>query len=179
MKVGKLLFSEKEIETKVHELAQRISQDYAKEELLCIGILKGAFMFFPDLVRRLSFSVSIDFIAASSYKGAESSGKLELHSLHREPIEGRHILLVEDIIDTGASLHAIREILLKQHPASLECCTLLSKKIRRLIPLEVKYKGFEIDDQFAVGYGLDWEGKFRNLPSICSAVAEREEENPL
>ncbi len=175
MKVGKLLFSEKEIETKVHALARQISHDYQGKELLCIGILKGAFMFFPDLVRRLNFSVTIDFIAASSYKGTESSGELSLHSLHQEKIENKHVLLIEDIIDTGESLKSILNILAKQNPASLEICCLLSKRIRRSVEIETKYIGFEIDDQFAVGYGLDWEGKFRNLPSICRAVAERGE----
>ncbi len=166
MLVGKPLLGEKEIQAKVKELAEAISRDFAGEELVAIGILKGAFMFYSDLIRHIDVPVTVDFIIASSYLKTESTGEVRIHADIREDISGKNVLLVEDIVDTGITLNHIRERILQRAPARLAVTALLDKRERRIVDVPIEYKGFEIPDRYVVGYGLDFDGKFRNLPYI-------------
>jgi hypoxanthine phosphoribosyltransferase len=164
---GKPLLSAEQIQEKVGELARRISEDYAGKEILAVGILKGSFMFFADLIRSIQVPVSIDFLLATSYIKTASSGSVTVHYDIREEVDGKHVLLIDDIIDTGISLSQIREQVLAKKPASLRICALLDKKERRVIDTPIDYVGFEIPNQFVVGYGLDFENQYRNLPYIA------------
>ena len=163
-----MLVTSEEIQEKVRELAERITGDYRGENLLLVGILRGAVVFLSDLMRHLELSCEIDFMDVSSYgTGTSSSGVVRILKDLEEDITGRHVLIVEDIIDTGLTLSYLRRILLARKPASLEICTLLSKPSRRQADIDVKYLGFEVPDEFVVGYGLDYAGAYRNLPDIC------------
>jgi hypoxanthine phosphoribosyltransferase len=166
MIIGTPLLTTEQIQRKVAELAERISRDYSDKEIVAVGILKGSFMFYPDLIRSVRVPVTVDFIIASSYMSTISSGEVKIHCDVREDIAGRHVLLVDDIIDTGISLNYIRECLLSRTPASLKTCILLDKKERRVVDVPVEYSGFEIPNKFVVGYGLDYENRYRNLPFI-------------
>lgn len=163
---GKPLLATEQIQGKIAELAATISRDYAGKDILAVGILKGSFMFFADLVRLINVPASIDFILATSYVKTGSTGEVTVHYNIREQIEGRHVLLIDDIIDTGVSLNTIRERILAQNPASLKICALLDKKERRIVDVPMDYIGFEIPNHFVVGYGLDYENQYRNLPYI-------------
>ncbi len=165
---GGVLVSSKEIQEKVREMGERITEDYRREKLLLVGILRGAVIFLSDLMRHLELPCEIDFMDVSSY-GTEttSSGVVRILKDLEENITGRHVLIVEDIIDTGLTLSYLRRSLLARKPASLEICALLSKPSRRRVELDVKYLGFEVPDDFVVGYGLDFAGAYRNLPDIC------------
>ena len=167
MVVGKPLFSEEDIQKKVRELAAQISSDFQGQELVTIGILKGAFMFFADLVRHIKVPLTIDFIIASSYIKESTTGEVKIHYDIREEIEGKNVLLVEDIVDTGITLNYLRERFLSRSPKSLKICALLDKKERRLVDVPIDYKGFEIPNEFVVGYGLDYNNQYRNLPYIA------------
>ncbi len=166
MFIGTPLITEEQIQRKVKELAQKISNDYAQKDLIVIGILKGSFMFFSDLIRYIKSPLKIDFIIASSYVKDSSSGEVKIHYFPREEIQGKDILLVDDIIDTGISLQYIREKILEQNPASLKICVLLDKKERRIIEVPIDYIGFSVPNKFIVGYGLDYQERFRNIPYI-------------
>jgi len=166
MVIGKPFLSVEQIQGKVKQLAHTISVDYRGKELIAVGILKGAFMFFSDLVRNIQVPMHIDFLISSSYSKTESTGEVCLHADIRRSVEGKHVLLVEDIVDTGLSLNNIKDMLLSRNPASLKICALLDKKSRRKVDLEINYAGFEIPDHFVVGYGLDFEDRYRNLPYI-------------
>ncbi len=166
MIIGKPLLAVEQIQNKVKEIAAKISGDYEGKEIVSVGILKGAFMFFSDLVKLIQVPMIIDFIIASSYTEAESSGIVNVHSDLRENIRGKHVLLIEDIIDSGNSLNYIRDLLLKRNPASLKTCVLLDKRSRRTVDVPLDYVGFEIPNEFVVGYGLDYDNKFRNLPYL-------------
>lgn len=164
--VGELL-SEEQIQTRVGELAAQISNDYQGKEILLVGVLKGAFVFCADLLRRLTVPVQVDFMAVSSYGAStESSGVLRILKDLDASVTGRHVLLVEDIVDTGLTLRYLREYLERQDPASLKICTLLDKPARRQTPVQVEYVGFEIPDAFIVGYGIDYAQRYRSLPYI-------------
>src|SRR5918992_139660 len=165
---GGVLVSSKEIQEKVREMGERITEDYRGEWLLLVGILRGAVVFLSDLMRHLQLPCEIDFMEVSSY-GADttSSGVVRILKDLEEDISGRHVLIIEDIIDTGLTLSSLRRSLLARKPASLEICALLSKPSRRRTDLEVRYLGFEVPDEFVVGYGLDYAGAYRNLPDIC------------
>jgi hypoxanthine phosphoribosyltransferase len=167
MITGKPFLNAEDIQNKVSELALRISKDYEGKEILAVGILKGAFMFFSDLLRKIQVPVSVDFLIASSYVKTDTSGKINLHADLREDIRGKHLLLVEDIIDTGLTMNFIKELLLERKPASLKICAFLDKVSRRKIELPIDYTGYKIPDHYVVGYGLDYENKFRNLPYIA------------
>ncbi len=167
MVVGKPLFSEEDIQKKVKELAEQISKDFEGQELVTIGILKGAFMFFADLVRHIKVPLTIDFIVASSYIKESTTGEVKIHYDIREEIEGKNVLLVEDIVDTGITLNYLRERFLSRSPKTLKICALLDKKERRLVDVPIDYKGFEIPNEFVVGYGLDYNNQYRNLPYIA------------
>ena len=164
---GRVLVASEEIGEKVRELGERISEDYRDEEILLLGILRGAVVFLSDLMRCLELPCEIDFMEVSSY-GVEttSSGVVRILKDLEEDITGRHVLIIEDIIDTGLTLSYLRRTLLARKPASLEICALLSKPSRRQADLEVRYLGFDVPDEFVVGYGIDYAGAYRNLPDI-------------
>ena len=166
MVVGTPFLTVEQIQKKNRELADRISADYRGKNLLAVGILKGAFIFFSDLVRLIKVPLTIDFIIASSYLKDETSGEIKIHYHLREDIADRDVLLVEDIVDTGITLNYLRERILNEEPRSLKICTFLDKKERREVDVPIDYVGFEIPNKFVVGYGLDYDNKYRNLPYI-------------
>jgi hypoxanthine phosphoribosyltransferase len=163
---GKPFLTAEQIQKRVSELAASISADYKGKEFLAVGILKGAFMFFADLVKSITVPMDIDFITASSYVKTESEGRIKIYADLREDIRDRNVLLIDDIADTGLTLDHVRNMLLARNPSSLKICTFLDKKGRRQIDITIDYVGFEIPNEYVVGYGLDYENKFRNLPYI-------------
>ncbi|MBI4697755.1 MAG: hypoxanthine phosphoribosyltransferase [Nitrospirae bacterium] len=167
MITGKPLFTAEQVQQRVKDLAARISKDYAGKELLTIGILKGAFMFFSDIVKHIQTPMEIDFLNASSYNKTESTGKIRIHADLRENIKDKHVLIIEDIIDTGYTLKYITDMLVPRNPASFKICVFLDKIAHRRVDVKLDYVGYEIPDKFVVGYGLDYENKFRNLPYIA------------
>lgn len=163
----KILLTEEAIRGRVKELGSKISRDYAGQEILVIGILKGAMIFLADLVRNITVSTKFDFMAVSSYgSSTKSSGVVRILRDLDHGIEGRHVLIVEDIIDTGLTLNYMVDNLKSRDPASLKICTLLDKPSRRAAPVEIHYNGFSIPDEFVVGYGLDCNECYRYLPYI-------------
>ncbi|MCJ7481669.1 MAG: hypoxanthine phosphoribosyltransferase [Thermodesulfovibrionales bacterium] len=166
MIIGKPLLTTRQIQVKVKELAQNISKDYVGKEILAVGILKGSFMFFSDIVREIEVPLTLDFILASSYVKSETSGEVKIHYDIREDISDKHVLLIDDIVDTGITLNQIRERILSRFPLSLKICTFLDKKERREVDIPLDYVGYVIPNQFVVGYGLDYDNKYRNLPYI-------------
>jgi hypoxanthine phosphoribosyltransferase len=157
-----------EISAAVDRLAAEIRRDYAGKEPLLLGILKGSFMFMADLVRRLDFTLEIDFIRLSSYGGGtESSGKINVVQGLHSVVRGKDVLVVEDIIDTGLTVAYLLDYLHKKRPASLKLCALLDKPSRRRVPVSIDYTGITVPDKFLVGYGLDCDEVYRNLPDIC------------
>lgn len=178
----KILLSEEEIRVRVVELGKQISVDYAGKEVLVIGILKGAMIFLADLVRNITVPTHFDFMAVSSYgSSTKSSGAVRILKDLDRGIEGRHVLIVEDIIDTGLTLNYLVDNLRSRGPASLGICTLLDKPSRREAPVEIDYNGFSIPDEFVVGYGLDYNESYRNLPyiMIMSPRVYRNGDTPL
>jgi hypoxanthine phosphoribosyltransferase len=166
--VKEVLIPSSEIQEKVGEMGELITEDYRGERPLLVGILRGAVVVLGDLMRNIDLPCEIDFMDISSYgTGTSSSGVVRILKDLEEDITDRHVLIVEDIIDTGLTLSYIRRSLLARGPASLEICALLSKPSRRRVELDVKYLGFEVPDEFVVGYGLDFAGAYRNLPDIC------------
>ena len=163
-----VLISEEQIRKRVAELAGQISADYAPDEdVLLIGILRGAFIFLADLSRRLTVTHKIDFIALSSYdRGDRPTGAVRLLLDLRSEIKGKHVLIVEDIVDTGHTLEYLMQSLLARRPASLKTCALTRKQARHEVPVAIDYLGFDIPDVWVVGYGLDFEDRFRTLPYI-------------
>jgi hypoxanthine phosphoribosyltransferase len=168
-----VLVPSEKIGDRVRELAELITEDYRGEELLLVGILRGAVVFLSDLMRYLELPCEIDFMDISSYgAGTTSSGVVRILKDLEEDITGRHVLIIEDIIDTGLTLSYLRRTLLARKPASLEICALLSKPSRRQVRLDVRYMGFEVPDEFVVGYGIDFAGSYRNLPDIHALKPE-------
>ena len=166
--VAEVLIPSEQIQEKVREIGGRITQDYAGEKPLLVGVLRGAFVVMGDLMRYIDLPCEVDFMDISSYgSGSSSSGVVRILKDLEEDITDRHVLIVEDIIDTGLTLSYLRRSLLARKPASLEICALLTKPSRRRVELNVKYLGFEVPDEFVVGYGLDYAGAYRNLPDIC------------
>jgi hypoxanthine phosphoribosyltransferase len=166
--VKEVLIPSSDIQEKVRELGERITEDYRGEKPLLIGVLRGAVVVMGDLMRNIDLQCEIDFMDISSYgTGTSSSGVVRILKDLEEDITDRHVLIVEDIIDTGLTLSYLLRSLLARKPASLEICALLSKPSRRRVDLDVKYLGFEVPDEFVVGYGLDYAGAYRNLPDIC------------
>lgn len=164
--IAERLIPESQLQTRVRALAGEISRDYTGKEPVLVGILRGSIMFLADLLRYVSIPVTIDFLAISSYVGRDSSGVVRLLKDLDRSITGQHVLLVEDIIDTGLTLSYVLRSLRTRQPASLEVCTLLNKPARRLVEQPIKYVGFDIPDHFVVGYGLDYNQRYRNLPFI-------------
>ena len=167
MVVGRPLFTVEQIQQRVRELAGRISEEYEGKNLLAVGILRGAFMFMSDLVRAIRVPLTVDFIIASSYLKTDTTGDVKVHYDIREDVTDKDVLFVEDIVDTGITLNQLRERILARHPRSLRICAFLDKRERRKVNVPLDYVGFEIPNQFVVGYGLDYENKFRNLPYIA------------
>ena len=166
--VKEVLISSAEIEAKVREIGARITEDYRGEKPLLVGILRGAVVVMSDLMRNIDLRCELDFMDISSYgTGSSSSGVVRILKDLEEDITDRHVLIVEDIIDTGLTLSYLMRSLNARKPASLEICALLSKPSRRRADLDVRYLGFEVPDEFVVGYGLDYAGAYRNLPDIC------------
>ncbi|QIN79667.1 hypoxanthine phosphoribosyltransferase [Rubrobacter marinus] len=171
--MGEVLVGSEEIREKVREMGERITEDYAGERLLLVGILRGAVVVLSDLMRCVELPCDIDFMDISSYgSGTSSSGVVRILKDLEEDVAGRHVLIVEDIIDTGLTLSYLKRSLLARKPASLEICTLLTKPSRRQVDLEIKYVGFEVPDVFVVGYGIDYAGSYRNLPEIRALEPE-------
>jgi hypoxanthine phosphoribosyltransferase len=162
-----LLLSKEKIAGAVKQLAAEIEQDYRGKNPLLLGVLKGSFVFLADLVRCLDFPVELDFIRLGSYgKGTQSGGEINLiHGLSSE-VRGRHVLIVEDIVDTGLTAAFLLDYLMKRGPASLKICSLLDKPFGRQTDIKIDFSGFTVPDKFVVGYGLDWGEKYRNLPDI-------------
>ena len=157
-----------EIEAKIGEMAAQIRRDYLDKHPVLICVLKGSFMFTADLVRRLNFPLEIEFVQLSSYgKGTESSGKIKVEKYLRCPIEGRDVLVTEDIVDTGITIAFLLDYLRREKPASLKLCALVDKPSRRQVQVAIDYLGFTVPDKFLVGYGLDCDENFRYLPDIC------------
>ena len=167
MIIGKPFRTVEEIQRRVRELAEKISSDYAGREILAVGILKGSFMFFADIVRLIQVPMNIDFLVASSYIRTKTTGDVKIHADVREAIEGKHVVLIEDIVDTGLTMKYLKELLMKRNPASLKVCAFLDKRANRKVNLQVDYVGYVIPDHFVVGYGLDYENRYRNLPYIA------------
>ncbi len=166
-KIEEILIPENQIQKKIEELGNKISKDYQGKELICIGVLRGAIIFLADLARYIRVPMLIDFISISSYGAStESSGVVRILKDLDENIEKKNILIVEDIVDTGLTLDYLIRMLKSRNPASLRVCTLLNKKERRQIDVPIDYSGFDIPDKFVVGYGLDFNGLYRNIPYI-------------
>lgn len=162
-----VLIPEADIRERVAELGQVISESYEGKEVVLVGILTGSFYFLTELSQRIKVPVEIDFMAASSYGNAtESSGQVILTKDLSRSIEGKHVIIVEDIIDSGNTLKMLGELLKKRNPASIELAVLLDKPERRVVDIEADYVGFEIPDEFVVGWGLDYRQKYRNLPYV-------------
>ena len=171
--IADILIGPKEIEYRVTELARRISADYASLDPVLIGVLKGTAFFFGDLFRAVTIPCSIDFLAITPYRtGSAPAGSVRFLKDLDQSIEGRHVLLVEDIIDTGLTLRYVRRNLEARRPASFSVCCLLNKPARRLVETDIRYTGFSIPDRFVVGYGLDYAQRYRNLPFIGVLKAE-------
>ena len=164
--IESILITEEEIRKRVNELAQIISRDYRGTKPLLVGLLKGSFIFLADLARALDIDSEIDFMTVSSYGNSMENSEVRILKDLGEPIQGRDILIVEDIIDTGLTLSRILELLAARHPRSLKVCTLLNKPTRRKAQVTVDYNGFDIDDVFVAGYGIDFAQKYRNLPQL-------------
>jgi hypoxanthine phosphoribosyltransferase len=166
--LGDILVQRDELAHRIKELAEEVSRDYEGRSLLLIGVLKGAVFFLADLMRHLEVDCELDFMAVSSYGAStESSGVVRILKDLDAPIEGKHVLIVEDIVDSGLTLSYLFRMLRARKPASLEVCALLTKPERREIDLPIKYVGFEIPNRFAIGYGLDHGERYRNLPYVA------------
>lgn len=171
--VREVLVSSAEIQDKVRELGERITRDYAGEKLLLVGILNGSVVVLSDLMRHIGLPCEIDFMDVSSYgAGTTSSGDVRIIKDLDRDVTGRHVLIVEDIVDTGLTLSHLLRLLRSRGTTTLEICALLSKPSRREVELEIKYLGFEVPDEFVVGYGIDYAGSYRNLPDVCALKTE-------
>jgi hypoxanthine phosphoribosyltransferase len=165
--IQEVLFSEDQLATRIRELGEEVSRDYAGQSVLLVAVLRGAVLFIADLSRQIAVPVEIDFMAVSSYgSSTKSSGVVRILKDLDEQIEGRHVLVVEDILDTGLTLKYLLKNLASRKPASLEVITLLSKEGKQRVPISCKYVGFACPDEFVVGYGLDYSERYRNLPYI-------------
>ena len=165
-----VLISSEDIQHRVAELGQQISADYGDRPVVLVGVLKGSFMFMADLVRHITSPVRLEFIGTKSYNGASSSGEVQLTKDLDKPIQGEDVLLVEDIVDTGLTLNYLHHLLAQRGPLSVRTAAFLDKPSRRRIEVHADYVGFEIEDRFVVGYGLDFDQKYRNLRDLCVLV---------
>jgi hypoxanthine phosphoribosyltransferase len=173
--IGEILVQPDELKQRVRSLGEAVSAEYADRDLLLIGVLKGAVFFLADLMRQISIPCEVDFMAVSSYGSAtDSSGVVRILKDLDTPIEGRHVLIVEDIVDSGLTLQYLLRNLGARNPATLEVCALLTKPSRRKVDLPLRFTGFEIPDRFAIGYGLDHAEHYRNLPYVAALAMEEE-----
>jgi hypoxanthine phosphoribosyltransferase len=175
--VGKALIPQNRLQERVSELGKEISESYGDKDLALIAILRGSFIFAADLMRALTISASIDFMAISSYAGQQGSGVVRITKDLDQSIAGRDALLIEDIIDTGLTANYLIETLKRRKPSSIALCALLDKSARRIIDLPIAYRGFDIPDAFVVGYGMDYQQRYRNLPYIAELRAIRPANN--
>lgn len=164
--IKEILLSEEQINKRVKELADLINKDYKGKDLFLIGVLKGSFIFLSDLVKHIKINTTIDFMMISSYEGKQSSGVVRILLDLKQPIEGKDVLVVEDIVDTGLTISYLLKAMKARKPSSIEVCTLLNKPSCRRVKVNLKYVGFDIPDKFVVGYGLDYKEYYRNLPYI-------------
>jgi len=166
--IGKILVPREVIAEKVRELGRRISEDYKDGDLILIGVLKGAFIFLADLMREITINVDMDFISVSSYANdTKSSGIVRIIKDVDINISNKHVLIVEDIVDTGLTLNHLKELFQTRGPKSVKICAIFDKPSRRKVDITVDYKGIEIPNEFVIGYGLDYQGRYRNLPDLC------------
>jgi hypoxanthine phosphoribosyltransferase len=165
---GRPIVTQEQMRSRIRELGRQISADYAGKDLVLVGVLKGAYAFFADLARAIRIPVQVDFIIVTSYgTQAKTSGKVKLVTELTEKIRNRDVLLVEDIVDSGLTVQYLTKALAKQKPRSIKVCTLLSKPERRVVDVPLQYIGFRIPDQYVVGYGLDYQQQYRNLPYLA------------
>ena len=167
--IEKVVFSEEELKKRIAELGKEITEDYkdVKETIYCVGILKGAVVFYTDLVRNINLPVHFDFMIASSYgNGTESSGSVKILKDLDYDVEGKHLIIIEDIIDSGTTMNYLMKYFRERKPKSVKLCSLLSKPSRRTVDVNIDYCGYTVPDEFLVGYGLDYAEKYRNLPYI-------------
>lgn len=171
--ISQVLFNEEQIKFRISEIASQINDDYQDKHPVFVGVLKGVFIFMADLLRKIEIDCDVDFLAISNYSNdARNRGMVRLVKDLEISIEGRHVLFIEDVIDTGLTLNFLLRNLQERNPASLRVCTLFNKASRRLIELPIQYKGFDLPDKFVVGYGLDYNEKYRNLPYVGIIKAE-------
>lgn len=171
--ISQILFTEEQIKNRISEIASQINKDYKNKCPVFVGVLKGVFIFMADLLRKIEIDCDVDFLAISNYSNdARNRGVVRLVKDLDIPIEGRHVLFIEDVIDTGLTINYLLRNLLERNPASLNVCTLFDRPSRRLIDLSIQYKGFDLSDKFIVGYGLDYNERYRNLPYVGIIKAE-------
>jgi len=177
--IGPIFLSQAQIQERVAELGAQISRDYADQDLLVVGVLKGVLFFLADLLRAISIPVTVDFLAISRYgPSQETRGVVRLTKDLNETVAGRHVLFIEDIIDTGLTTHFIMRSLRLREPASLAACVLLNRVRRRIIDVELTYVGFDVSDDFVVGYGLDFREQYRHLPYLVKFEPDQTEPTP-
>ncbi|MBQ0134592.1 MAG: hypoxanthine phosphoribosyltransferase [Clostridiales bacterium] len=163
-----ILYTEEQLRARVDELGRELSRDFAGKNPVFLGVLKGCFVFMADLIRRFDGPCTLDFMAVSSYGGGTTStGAVKITKDLSSSIHGRHVIIVEDILDTGITLSYLRKYLMNQEPASLTICTMFDKPERRTVPIEAEYSGFTIPNAFVVGYGLDYDERYRNYPGLA------------
>ncbi|MGQ0666726.1 MAG: hypoxanthine phosphoribosyltransferase [Nitrospiraceae bacterium] len=175
---GRPIVTQEQMRTRIRELGRQISADYAGKDLVLVGVLKGAYAFYADLARAIRIPVRVDFLVVTSYGSrAKTSGKVKLVTELTEEIKGKDVLLVEDIVDSGLTVQHLLKSLAKKKPRSIRVCTLLSKPDRRVVDVHVEYVGFKIPNRYVVGYGLDYQQKYRNLPylAVLDQVDEKDE----
>ncbi|HVN55190.1 MAG TPA: hypoxanthine phosphoribosyltransferase [Anaerolineaceae bacterium] len=172
--IGRIIISQEEIEERVSQLGELITRDYQdSQRLLLLGLLRGSVMFITDLMRKIQRPLTMDFMSVSSYSGSESSGFVRIDSDHKTNIHGWDVILIDDIVDSGYTIHTIRKLLLDRRPRSLRVCAFLDKVDKHKVDIAIDYCGFTIPDYFVVGYGLDIDEKGRNLPYIASVDLEK------
>lgn len=165
--VERVLYTEEELRQRVRELAEEITRDYEGKEVVLASVLRGSYIFMADLTRAIDLPMTVDFMVVSSYgAGTTSSGQVEIKKDLSDSIEGKHLIIVEDILDSGNTLYYLMDVLRVRKPASIKICTLMDKPERRAKPITADYSGFTIPDAFVVGYGLDYDEKYRNLPYV-------------
>jgi hypoxanthine phosphoribosyltransferase len=171
--VGTVMINEKEIAKRAEEIGKVITEEFAGQEILVIGILKGAVLWLTDVIRNIELDVRIDFMAVSSYgAGTKSSGAVKIIKDLDDPIEGKNVIIIEDIVDSGITLNYLKNYLLSMEPKTLKICTFLDKPTGRQIGIDIDYTGFTVPDKFIVGYGLDYAQKYRNLPYVTCLTDE-------
>ena len=172
--IGKVLISQTEIEARVSEIGALITRDYQhSEKLLLLGLLRGSVVFITDLMRKIHHPITMDFMSVSSYAGSDTTGFIRIDADHKTNINGWDVILIDDIVDSGYTIHTVRKLLLDRNPKSLKVAALLDKVSRHKVSINIDYCGFEIPDEFVVGYGLDIDEKGRNLPYIASVDLEK------